>query len=174
MAPAAPAVTLREKIRPSDIQAVRDIVTSTGFFYDFEIGTAVELAEDALAKGAQSEYCFLFADQGGRTVGYSCFGAIACTFKRYDLYWIAVHQDCRRLGIGQRLLRATEEAIARRGGKRIYVETSGRPQYDPTRRFYLSNRYRIEAELKDYYGDGDNKVIYVNDFELKTNDPNPL
>ena len=45
--------------------------------------------------------------------------------------------------------------------RRIYVETSTRPQYEPTRGFYRSRGYRLTAELPDYYAPGDGKATFV-------------
>jgi ribosomal protein S18 acetylase RimI-like enzyme len=154
-------LTFREEARPQDAARVREIVSSTGFFHDHEVAVAVELVEERLRRGPESGYLFLFAEKGGRAVGYSCYGEIACTRGSYDLYWIAVHQDCRGQGIGGRLLRATEERIAAAGGRIVWVETSGRPQYEPTREFYRRGGYAREAVMRDFYDAGDDKVLYV-------------
>ena len=47
------------------------------------------------------------------------------------------------------------------GGKGIYLETSSTEKYIPTREFYLRCNYKIEAQIKDFYDDGDDKVIFV-------------
>jgi D-alanine-D-alanine ligase len=153
--------TLREEVRPSDRQTVRSILESSGFFYPAEVRVAVELVEERLARGEASGYFFLFADGPQDTAGYACFGPIACTQASYDLYWIGVHQDHRHRGLGRRLLAAGEEAIRRMGGRRVYVETSSRGQYEPTRQFYLHCGYRVEAVLQEFYGPGDGKVVFV-------------
>ena len=152
---------LRETVRDTDPAAVREITESSGFFYKEEIDTAVELVEERLARGEKSGYYFLFAEADGKTVGYSCYGPIACTAESFDLYWIAVHADQRGTGLGTRLLLKSEEKIHEMGGKRIYVETSSRALYEPTRGFYLARSYREEARLADFYGPADAKVIYV-------------
>lgn len=151
---------LRTDVLPRDRDAVRRIVASTGFFSDAEIDVAVELVDERLAKGPASGYDFVFADQGGRTVGYACFGPIACTIASFDLYWIAVEESCRGQGLGRILLEDSERRIIAAGGRRIYIETSNRPQYLPTRGFYLRCGYREEAVLPEFYGPGDDKVIY--------------
>jgi D-alanine-D-alanine ligase len=155
------SVTLRRDVHAGDPAIVRDITESTGFFYAEEVGTAVELVEERLAKGEASGYSFVFAEEGGRTVGYACFGPIACTKASFDLYWIAVHADGRGKGLGTILLDESERLIHGAGGNRIYVETSSRPLYEPTRAFYLARGYREEARLAEFYGPGDAKVIYV-------------
>lgn len=155
------AVDLREQVLPSDRDTVRSILESTGFFHPAEIQVAVELVEERLAKGEASGYHFLFAEGPHGTLGYACFGPIACTQASWDLYWIGVHHSHRRRGLGRLLLKACEGAIRERGGRRVYVETSSRPQYEPTRRFYLGCGYRVEAVLEEFYGPGDGKVVLV-------------
>lgn len=154
-------LTFRENVLTGDPEAVRAIVASTGFFYDHEIEVAVELVDERLQKGLKSGYLFLFAEQEGRTIGYCCYGEIACTEGSFDLYWIAVHHDRRGRGIGSVLLKKCEELIAAQNGRRIWVETSGQEKYQPTRDFYLHSRYQQEAVLKDFYGPGDDKFIFV-------------
>ncbi len=152
---------LRNEPTAADCSAVRDIVASTGMFYDYEIDVAVELIDERLKRGPASGYFFLFADLDGRTVAYSCYGPIACTVNSFDLFWIAVHKDCQGHGLGRLLLEESERCIAAAGGRRIYVETSSREQYLPTRTFYEHCDYKLEADLTDFYGPGDAKSIYV-------------
>lgn len=155
------ALAFREEVRPADAARVGEIVSSTGFFHDHEVAVAVELVEERLRAGTASGYLFLFAERDGLAMGYCCYGEIACTRGSYDLYWIAVHHECRGQGIGGRLLRAAEERIAAAGGRAVWVETSGRPQYAPTREFYLRSGYAQEAVMRDFYDAGDDKVLYV-------------
>jgi D-alanine-D-alanine ligase len=153
--------TFRTHVTPEDPENVRRICLSSGFFYPDEIDTAVSLVEERLRHGEASGYFFVFAESGGETVGYTCFGHIACTGASYDLYWIAVHEEYRGKRLGKLLLAESERDIAARGGRRVYIETSDRPQYEPTRGFYLRCGYEQEAVLKDFYHPNDSKVIYV-------------
>ncbi len=154
-------LTFRQEVLQSDAQRVRELTTSTGFFMDAEIDVAVELVEERLSKGESSGYYFVFAEQGGRVVGYTCFGPIPCTMASFDLYWIAVHDSCRGQGVGKALMRKSEECIAAMGGTRVYIETSSRAQYVPTRQFYFACGYQEAAVLADFYAPGDGKVIYL-------------
>ncbi len=151
----------RNTVNSADPENVREIVSSTGFFSQDEIDIAVELVEERLQKGIESGYHFIFAEVNGKTVGYACFGPIPATLNSYDLYWIAVHNDYRNAGIGRQLLSASETAIRSLGGSRVYIETSGRDQYQSTRAFYLRCAYTEDAVLDDFYAPGDAKYIYV-------------
>ena len=82
------------------------------------------------------------------------------TESSFDLYWIAVHPDRVRRGVGRRLLKECEKKIREAGGARIYVETSGRVQYASTHAFYEDMGYQKEAVLADFYRPGDSKVVY--------------
>lgn len=161
-APAQPAAfTFREEATEADRENVRRVLDSTGFFYPHEVAVAVELVEERLQKGCASGYHFVFAEQDGRVVGYTCYGPIACTASSYDLYWIAVESQHRGAGLGRLLMEHTEHLIAKLGGKQIYIETSNREQYKPTRAFYLKCGYREAATLAEFYGPADDKVVYV-------------
>ena len=151
----------REQPRPSDIHHVRDIVVSSGFFSQAEIEVAAELVQERLGEGIESGYHFVFAGQDRELAGYACYGPIPCTVESYDIYWIAVQQELRRSGLGVKILKRVEEKIRGMGGKRIYVETSSREQYRPTRSFYTRCGYRKEATLVDFYSPGDHRVIYL-------------
>jgi len=153
--------TFRQKIRSSDVEAIADIVESSGFFSGEEIDIAVELAEDRLEKQEVSSYRFLFAEDGNQVIGYICYGLIPATSSSYDIYWIVVSKDLRGQGIGKWLMAETEKLIYQSGGRQIYAETSSRDQYKPTHKFYEDSGYIKEAFLKNFYSEGDGKFIYV-------------
>ncbi len=120
---------------------------------------AVELVDTRLEKADASGYDFLFAERDGVVIGYACFGLIACTLGSYDLYWIAVDPAMQGCGIGRQLLTEVEQRIARADGRHLYIETSGRSQYAPTRIFYQRCGFELAAVLPDFYNCNDDKVI---------------
>ncbi len=154
-------ITFRKTVKREDLDHIRDIVTSTNFFYDFEVPVAVELAATALEEGDVSGYYFLFAEVEGKTVAYSCFGPIAMTLGGFDLFWIVTHNDFRGSGIGKLLLEETHKAVKELGGRYLVAETSAMEKYAPTRYFYEKNSYSKEAVIDDFYKIGDGKVIYL-------------
>jgi GNAT superfamily N-acetyltransferase len=154
-------VELRTEPKPADREALRALLQSTEFFYDHEITVALELLDDRLAKGALSEYHFILADVAGRLAGYICFGPISMAARRYDIYWMGVHRLAHRQGIGAQLLAAAEERMRGAGGEYIYVETSSRPLYEPTRQFYLKHAYRLVARVPFFYADDDDRLVYL-------------
>jgi ribosomal protein S18 acetylase RimI-like enzyme len=169
----SPDLTFRDEPRAADLGAVRAIVDATGFFSAEEAAVAVELLDDRLARGPASDYRFLFAEQAGVVVGYTCYGPVALTRSGWDLYWIAVGPAAQGHGLGRALLAESERRIALAGGERVYVETSSRDQYGPTRAFYERCGYQVAATLEDFYAPGDGKVIFVKRVDAGAATPEP-
>lgn len=156
-----PSAGLRRAVVPEDEARVRRLVHATGFFSPEEEDVAAELVREALERGAQaSGYRFLFLEEEDRLLAYACFGPIPATRSSFDLYWIATQPAEQGRGHGRRLLAASEAEIRALGGTRVYVETSSRAQYEPTRAFYERCGYAQVARLEDFYAPGDGKVVY--------------
>ncbi len=144
-----------------DRAEIRSLLESSGFFHPWEIGVAVELIDDHLAKRAASEYLFLFAESEGKIVGYACYGPVSMAKGRFELYWIAVDASRRGQGIGRLLVGRAETHIRELGGKYVYSETSSRDVYRPTREFYHGQGFREVARVPLFYADDDDKVILM-------------
>lgn len=159
-APKDAKLVFRRRPYARDVAALSRLVAATGVFYPTELAVAREILEERLAHGRKSGYSFVFAEQNGTLVGYTAWGPIPLTRGSYDLYWIAVDPAAQGAGVGQALLQETERDVAIRGGGRIYIETSSRPTYERTRRFYVRAGYDEVARLQEFYGPGDDKVMY--------------
>jgi ribosomal protein S18 acetylase RimI-like enzyme len=157
-------LSFRHRIGHEDLQTIREIVTSSGYFSAEETDIAEELGQAALAQGVRSGYEFVFADlchcNARITAGYACYGKIPCTDGSFDLYWLAMHQKYRGKGLGRNLLAMVENCVASRKGRKLFVETSSRTQYAPTRQFYRACGYEEEARIHDYYQQGEDQVIF--------------
>jgi D-alanine-D-alanine ligase len=150
----------RATLRPSDPPGIERLVRETGFFSTEEVGIARELADDALAHGVSSHYRFILADDDGALSAYACFGPVPCTRTAWDLYWIAVAPWAQGQHLGKELLARVESAILGAGGTHIYVDTSSRQQYVPTRAFYARMGYGKAADFPDFYAPGDGKIVF--------------
>ncbi|HPL63516.1 MAG TPA: GNAT family N-acetyltransferase [Syntrophales bacterium] len=149
----------RHEAVAGDSGPLRGILSSTGVFFPFEIDVAIELLEDRLEYGDDSPYSFIFCELDNRLIGYICFGPICMTDNRFDLYWIAVDKGLQGTGIGKLLLEKAEQSAREAGGVFMYVETSGRDDYLKTRHFYENQGYLEVACIRDFYRDGDDKII---------------
>jgi ribosomal protein S18 acetylase RimI-like enzyme len=154
-------------LRPGDRERIRGLVVAAGNFNDAEVETAVELADEAHAKGDAGGYFFLLLeeDAGERAVrGYACYGPVPLTAGTYDLYWIVVDPATQGRGYGRRLLEAVEGRIRDLGGRKLLIETSSQESYAGTIRFYERSGYELAARIRDFYKVGDDKLVYSKDF----------
>lgn len=140
-------------LQPSHRSRIEEIVRSTGVFSDEEIGVALEVFD------AATDYEFIGAFEADQLVGYVCFGATPSTDRTFDLYWIAVHPDSQRSGIGGVLMSEVERVLRDRRARLVIVETSSREDYSATRRFYMKRGFQETARLRDFYAPGDDRIV---------------
>jgi ribosomal protein S18 acetylase RimI-like enzyme len=152
-------------IRPlvcQDKEKILRVLRQRGTFTEKEIKVAVEVVDDALHYPEREDYhIFCAYDEAENFVGYICFGPIPMTQNCYDLYWIVVDEQFSRKGIGGRLLRFMEDRVVRENARRIYLDTSSTQAYLPARSFYEKHGYRLVCILRDFYREGDHKMIFM-------------
>lgn len=129
-------------------------------FKPVEVTVALELIDAYLARGVQSDYHILVAENTDTAAGYICFGPTPLTENTWDIYWEAVSSYFQRQGIGGLLLTAAETAIRDHGGKLVLIETSSTPMYSKTRGFYRKHGYQLICRIKNFYSRGDDRLTY--------------
>ncbi len=82
------------------------------------------------------------------------------TVGTFNLYAIGIHKDYQSQGIGQQMMHYIEEVLRQRGQRVLLVETSGTPEFARTREFYRQCQYHQEATIRDFYDEGDDKVVF--------------
>jgi ribosomal protein S18 acetylase RimI-like enzyme len=153
-------------VRPlaaADRKRIDEILRSSANFTPVEVTTALELVDEALAKGEASGYIIevVESDAARGVDGYVCYGPTPMTDGTYDLYWIAVDEAIQGRGLGQLLLRRAESEVLRRGGRLLLIETSSKESYGATQRFYDRAGYELTARIQDFYRVGDDKLVFV-------------
>ena len=153
------------KIRPLKTHNKREVsrlLSQAKTFNDQEVQVALEVVGDALRRPEKADYCaFCALNSNGGLAGYICFGPIPMTEGCYDLYWIVVDKAFSRRGVGGKLFEFMENFVIKKGARRIYVDTSSTPPYEPARALYEKHGYRVVGLLEDFYRKGDHKVIFM-------------
>jgi ribosomal protein S18 acetylase RimI-like enzyme len=109
-------------------------------------------------------YRITVAEFSSRIIGYVCFGQTPLTLSTWDIYWMAVSMNSRGMGAGSVLLKDTEEQIQKAGGTLALIETSSKPNYLNTRRFYIKKGYTRVSRIRDFYAPGDHRLIFEKRF----------
>ncbi len=149
-------------IRPitrDDTLAVMSLAEASGLFRPHEL----EEVGGGLADyfdGDQERTHFWLADDDDGLVSVAYCAPEAMTDGTWNLLFIAVRPDRRGRGYGAALVSHVEKILMERGERVLLVETSGTDALAPTRTFYLKHGFDEEARIREYYGVGDDKVIY--------------
>jgi GNAT superfamily N-acetyltransferase len=140
---------------------IEEITRAVGLLREDEIPVALEVFDEAVrTTSLDAPYVALGADVDGRLAGWICWGPTPCTLGTYDLYWMAVDPSAQGSGIGTALITEMER-ILEGTARLIVVETAGRSDYSATRAFYQARGYRATATIPEFYGPGDDQVVFV-------------
>ena len=102
---------------------------------------------------------WLVCEKGGTgVVGFCYFRPEPLAHGTWNLLAIAVRKDHQGQGYGAKLVAEVERALAKE--RVLIVETSGLDDFEATRAFYRNCGYDKEAVIRDYWAEGDDKVIY--------------
>jgi ribosomal protein S18 acetylase RimI-like enzyme len=139
-----------------DRDAIGKMLARCGAFSDEEVGVAMDMFDAGLA----GDYSLLGVDADGVLRGYACFGKAALTARSWYLYWICVDRAVHGSGVGRALQRSVEDCVRQMGGERLVLETSGRPDYERSRRFYERAGFTVHGRIPDFYKPGDDCLVY--------------
>ena len=117
------------------------------------------MMEDYL-RNQDTEQCWFVHETEGALLGFCYAAPEAPTDGTYNLLAIGVRTDQQGRGIGSQLMRHAETELTVAGKRLLLVDTSGTADFAPVRRFYVGLGYRQEAVIRDYWGAGDDKVVF--------------
>lgn len=145
---------------PDDTAAVMAIARASGLFRPDELDAVGQiLASHFAGELGPGHRWMLFDDEDGpAAVAYYAPEAFADGV--WNLYLLAAHPAQQGGGRGAALVRAAEDDVRGRGARIMLIETSGLERFARTRRFYLNCGYHPEARIRDYYGAGDDKIVF--------------
>ncbi len=146
-------------IIPEDREHLVRVIKKQNNFLQCEIDVAIEVI-DATFNPVEDYQTLAAFNQQEQVLGFISFGPIPLTVNRFDIYWIAVDPENGRHGTGTALLQEMEKRLKQTGSGHIYIETSSTEGYLPARLFYEKNEYQLVSHLKDFYRDGDDRMIY--------------
>ncbi|MEM7503182.1 MAG: GNAT family N-acetyltransferase [Pseudomonadota bacterium] len=144
----------------NDLSAIKCVLQDTDLFPPALLDEMIE----PFLNGSESQEQWLVCESDDA-------GVIGFTYTRpepfadgaWNLLAIGVRAAQQGKGYGARLLAEVEQALE--GERILIVETSGSDDFEATRVFYEGCGYTREATIRDYWADGDDKVIYWKSLE---------
>ncbi|WP_411892125.1 GNAT family N-acetyltransferase [Yoonia sp. SDW83-1] len=114
----------------------------------------------APALAGETEAFWLTCHHGGQAVGLCYTVPEELADGTWNMLALAVRPDLQGNGLGAALVSAAEQHLKDNGQRVLIVETSGTEGFALTRKFYAQIGYEEEARIRDFWADGDDKVIF--------------
>ncbi|TRX58431.1 GNAT family N-acetyltransferase [Fulvivirga sp. M361] len=144
------------KVKKEDIQALKSVVDSSELFPSDLLD---EMIHDYLTNSSSKDIWFTTTENGVPiSMGYCAPERL--TEGTYNLYAIAVHKDHQGKGVGKDMMKYIENLLRENGNRILIVETSGNPEFKLTRAFYNKCNYTKEATIREFYTEGEDKVVF--------------
>lgn len=139
----------------NDIPGLKLVLDRTGLFPS-------EMLSDMLAPvlAGETEAFWLTCHRDGQAVGLCYTVPEELAEGTWNMLALAVRPDLQGKSIGAALVKAAEQFLKDKDQRLLVVDTSGSDDFALTRKFYVQNGYEEEARIRDFWADGDDKVIF--------------
>ncbi len=160
VAPKATRIAIRPA-RRSDAGQVADLIDGIEAWSADDRRRTTEQVTELLVRRNRGDWqCFVPSGKDGPhgVVTLRCVDALQGAF---CLDLLAVGPGHRRSGVGRRLLRAAEDAVAAAGGRFLTADVASGPAAAAIRQFLHRNDYRLTGEVSEYYRDGYARLTFL-------------
>jgi len=154
---------LNEQIRirkasRKDSAAIKRILKTTPEFNKGDFSVCMECLDSYYNR--VPSYAFVCAESGSRMLGFICYDRAEIADDVFELYWVVVAKEARRMGVAKMLHDYFIKYAKGKGARAVFVETESESAYGKAQEFYKRCGYTEEARVKDFYGIGNDKIIY--------------
>lgn len=147
--------TIRQ-IKKDDIHALKGVIDSNQLFpADLLDGMVGDFFNNPDTKDI-----WLTTEHAGKLISVAYCAPERLTEGTYNLYLIAILRESQGQGIGAEMMHYIEHLLKRKGNRILIVETSGLPEFELTRKFYHKLRYQREAVIREFYQEGEDKIVF--------------
>lgn len=159
-------MTPESLIRPAraeDEEAVADLAVVNEMFAADELDEFLAMFRGAVTGDLPGHRWLVATRPSDDVVGAAYVAPEPFADRVWNLYFLAVLPGDHGRGTGTALVAHVEDSLREAGestARVLVVETSSTGQYDATRSFYLARGFVEEARIREYYGPGDDKVVF--------------
>ncbi len=145
-------------IKPTTKDDIRDlqlVLDETGLFPG-------EMLPDMLAPSiaGETDAFWLTYHHNGKAVGLCYTVPEELADGTWNMLALAILPELQGQSLGTALVASVERHLSDRNQRILIVETSGTDEFVLTRKFYARNGFEEEARIRDFWADGDDKVIF--------------
>lgn len=146
-------------ITPNDTATVINIAVASGLFPADETAVLETMMSDYFGGNQDKEHACVI-DENDQPLGVAYYEPALATDRTWYLTMICIDRQHQGQGRGATLMRYVEDRLRENGQRVLLVETSGLPDFALTRKFYVKCGYEEEARVRDYFGSGDDMVLF--------------
>ena len=145
-----------QTVTQNDIDGLKKVVDSSGLFPSEYLD---EMISDYLNNADTQDIWFTYIDSNAPTaIGYCVPEKL--TNGTYNLLAIGVSQDSQRNGVATEMMNYIEQQLKQKDGRILIVETSSDNAQIGARKFYEKIGYTQMAVIKDFWNDGEDKIVF--------------
>lgn len=144
------------KVVKNDIEGLKEVLNKVELF-------PAEMLDEMISdyfNNPETEEVWFTSIQDNKPISIGYCAPEQLTDRTFNLYAIGVQENLQGQGIGKEMMNFIEEYLRSRGNRVLIVETSSMPEFDLTRAFYHKIGYTEEAIIRDFWKEGDDKVIF--------------
>ncbi len=146
-----------------DIDHIKDLAVRNGMFAPEEMDGFDHVLRGYLHGTLDGHKWIVAVSKAGELDGAAYHASEPFGDRVWNLCFIAVRPERQREGIGTLLLGHVEQTLRSLGESQarvLIVETSSTDAYAAARRFYGREGFDHEATIREFYGPGDDKLVY--------------
>jgi ribosomal protein S18 acetylase RimI-like enzyme len=146
-----------------DSEVISSLAISNGMFEPDGMDDFNEMMAGYLDGSLDGHAWVVAEDASGAIAGAAYYAPEPFADRMWNLYFLAVQPGRHRDGTGTALITHVEQTLRSRGddvARVLIVETSSLDAYEQARAFYRKHDFDEEARIRDFYGPGDNKVVF--------------
>jgi ribosomal protein S18 acetylase RimI-like enzyme len=141
-----------------DKGAILGLVKESGQFDDAGLAHVEQTLESYF--NGEDEALWLTADDG-EPVGVAYCAPEPVTRGTWNLLMLWTRKDREGRGHGFALVNHVERALVNASARLLIVETSGLAEFEKARNFYRKSGFIQEARIKNFFAEGDDKLVYT-------------
>lgn len=143
-------------VKKEDLPLLKNVLDSSELFPSDLLD---EMIKDYFENSESQDIWFTTSIQNS-PVSIAYCAPEAMTEGAYNLYAIAVHKDYQGKGVGKKMINFIETLLISKGKRILIVETSGKPEFELTRKFYKQCNYTLQAIIPEFYDVDDDKIVF--------------
>lgn len=144
------------RIQPQDLTQLKAVIDSNGLFPSDLLD---DMTNDYFSNEETTDI-WLTKEVDHVPIAVAYCAPERMTEGAFNLYLIAVDKNLQGKGIGAEIMTYVENLLLENGARILIVETSGLPEFELTRKFYDQLGYTREAVIREFYQEGEDKVVF--------------